>query len=447
MNEDMNISPMSSPVLNALLNDVVTTLSSVDQTINQLMATKSALLATASRIADDEPFDSVDSREMSQRAVASEIGAALRLSDRTIESHMGTAARLAERFLATAASFGAGRISQAHVRVIMDAGEAIENAADRARYETIVVARAETESPNRLRPYAAQIAERFRERSFTERHREAREKRATWVKGRDDGMSELVIFAPSALVHGMHDRATQMALKVRAENARAAKQPTGCAADISTDEFADQRTLNQLRVDLLADLVLTGTPTGHQTEDELLGEIRAHIDITVPALSLTDPDEIASPAHLEGVGPVDPATARILTGKASGFDRVFTHPASGMVLGVDRYRPSAEMRRYLKARDRRCRFPGCRLLARICDDDHTIDHALGGATTITNLADFCRRHHVTKHQTPWKVRQLGGGVLEWTSPTGRIHVDRPPGVATYVTFEDVAERMPTTAPF
>ncbi|MGV2982258.1 HNH endonuclease signature motif containing protein, partial [Microbacterium sp. AGC85] len=146
-------------------------------------------------------------------------------------------------------------------------------------------------------------------------------------------------------------------------------------------------------------------------------------------------------------GPVDPATARILVGNAPGFDRVFTHPASGMVLGVDRYRPSSEMRRYLRARDRRCRFPGCRLVARLCDDDHTIDHAHGGATTVANLADFCRRHHVTKHQTPWKVRQLGGGVLEWTSPTGRIYVDRPPGVATYVTFDDVADRMPSKAPF
>lgn len=438
---------MTNPVLNALLDDVVSTVTSVDQTINQLMATKSALLATASRIADDEPFDSVDSREMSQRAVSTEIAAALRLSDRTIESHMGTAARLQECFPATAASFGAGHISQAHVRVIMDAGDQIEDAESRARFEAIVVARAEAESPNRLRPFAAQTAERFRERSFTERHREARERRATWVRGRDDGMGELVIFGPSTIINAMHDRATQLALAVKAENAKAAKESGHASSDVVADDFADERTLNQLRVDLLADLVLTGTPTGHETEDGLLGEIRAHVDITVPMLTLTDLDEIASPAHLEGIGPIDPATARILTGNASGFDRVLTHPVSGMVLGVDRYRPSAEMRRYLRARDRRCRFPGCRLLARLCDDDHTIDHARGGATSLTNLADFCRRHHVTKHQTPWRVRQLGGGVLEWTSPTGRIYVDRPPGVATHVTIDDVVDRMPSEAPF
>ncbi|MGM7671522.1 DUF222 domain-containing protein [Microbacterium sp. A93] len=443
----MTNSTMTNPALNVLLDDVVSTVTTVDQTINQLMAVKSALLATASRIADDEPFDSVDSREMAQRAVATELGAALRVSDRTIEAHMGAAARLVELFPATAASFGAGRISQAHVRVIMDAGEQIEDAEKRARFEAIVVARAEAESPNRLRPFAKQVAEKFRERSFTERHREARERRATWVKGCDDGMAELVVYGPSVIIHGMHDRATQMAFAVKRANAKAAKAAGGSAPEETADDFADERTLNQLRVDLLADLVLTGVPTGHETEDGLLGEIRAHVDITVPVLTLTDADELASPAHLEGVGPVDPATARILTGNVAGFDRILTDPVSGMVLGVDRYRPSAEMRRYLRARDRRCRFPGCRLVARLCDDDHTIDHALGGATALTNLADFCRRHHVTKHNTPWQVRQLGGGVLEWTSPTGRIYIDRPPGIATHVTFDDVEDRMPVKAPF
>lgn len=431
----MNKSAMPTSACRALLDDVVKTLSSVDTTINQLTAVKSALLATAFRIADDEPFDSVDSREMAQRAVATEIGAALRVSDRVIEGQMGDAARLVADFPATAASFGAGRINQAHVRIILAAGTPIEDADDRARFDELVVAQAEVESPNRLRPFAKQLAERFRGQSFTERHREARERRGVWTRERDDGMAELVQFGPTAIIHAEHDRLTEMAFAVKSENAKLNKEAPA-------DAFADERTMGQLRADILADLILTGTPTGHTTEDGLLGEIRAHIDITVPALTLTDSDEVAAPAHLEGVGPVDPATARILAGNAPGWDRVLTHPVSGMMLGVDRYRPTAEMRRYLRARDRRCRFPGCRLLARLCDGDHTIDHALGGPTEIGNLADFCRRHHVTKHCTPWKVRQLGGGVLEWTSPTGRIYVDRPPGVATHVTFEDIADRMP-----
>ncbi|WP_370651858.1 hypothetical protein [Microbacterium sp.] len=30
-----------------------------------------------------------------------------------------------------------------------------------------------------------------------------------------------------------------------------------------------------------------------------------------------------------------------------------------------------------------------------------------------------------KHNTAWTVKQLPGGVLEWTSPTGRIYIDTP----------------------
>lgn len=353
---------------------------------------------------------------------------------------MGDATRLVQDFPATAASFGAGRISQSHVRIILEAGGPIEKVAERARFEELVVARAEEESPNRLRPYAEQVAERFRALSFSDRHREARERRGVWIRQREDAMAELVQFGPSAIIHAERDRLTQMASAVKADNASVAEAA-------ATDDFADQRTMNQLRADILADLILTGTPTGHTTVDGLLGAIQAHIDVTVPALTLTDSDAQAAPGHLEGVGPVDPATARILTGNTPGFDRVLTDPITGSVLGSNRYRPSADMRRYLRARDRRCRFPGCRILARLCDVDHTIDHAHGGLTEIGNLADFCRRHHVAKHSTPWRVRQLGGGVLEWTSPTGRVYVDHPPGVATHVTFEDVQDRAPAEAPF
>ena len=440
---------MTHPELNILLDDVVTTAAGLETTINQLMAVKTALLATASRIADDEPFDSLDDRELTRRAVAAELAAVLRVSDRTLEAQMGDAAMLVGSFPATAEAFGSGGISHAHVRVILAAGASIETQSGRDAFEALVLIRAERESPNRLRPYALQTAERFRDVSFTERHRQARERRGVWTRQREDGMAELVQFGPAALIQAERDRLTQMARvekEARAELAQ--RQPHGSvSADEPQDDFADQRMMAQLRCDLLTDLVLTGSPAGHSTGDGVLGEIRAHIDITVPVLTLTDTDDSAQPGHLEGIGPIDPETARLLVSQAPGFDRVLTDPVAGTVLGVDRYRPSAQMRRYLRARDRRCRFPGCRMLARLCDGDHTRDHALGGPTRIDNLADLCRRHHMTKHATPWRVRQLGGGLLEWTSPTGRSYVDRPPGVATVITAADVYERLPGPAPF
>jgi hypothetical protein len=79
----------------------------------------------------------------------------------------------------------------------------------------------------------------------------------------------------------------------------------------------------------------------------------------------------------------------------------------------------------VRVRDRHCRFVGCRQPVHRCDLDHTIDAATGGATSAVNLAHLCRRHHVLKHDTAWTVRQLPGGILEWTSPTGRVYVDTP----------------------
>ncbi len=49
-----------------------------------------------------------------------------------------------------------------------------------------------------------------------------------------------------------------------------------------------------------------------------------------------------------------------------------------------------------------------------------------GPTALWNLAHLCQRHHSMKQFTLWKVRQLKGGVLEWTSPTGRIYREDAP---------------------
>jgi hypothetical protein len=92
---------------------------------------------------------------------------------------------------------------------------------------------------------------------------------------------------------------------------------------------------------------------------------------------------------------------------------------------VDTYTPNRAMRRWLKARDGRCRWPGCTNPVQRADLDHTQAWVDGGPTSIANLAHLCRRHHLMKHTTAWRVRQLPGGVLEWTSPLGNIHRDEP----------------------
>ncbi len=190
-------------------------------------------------------------------------------------------------------------------------------------------------------------------------------------------------------------------------------EASGC-----TDEAdvvgGDARTLDELRADVLADLLLATDPVAHNIGPTGLAAIHATVQVTVPVLALID-DGVRDPFEtgvLDGRSPVDPETARQLAANAPGFDRVLTHPISGAVLAVDRYRSTEELRRHLRVRDEHCRFPGCRIPARRCDIDHTIDHARGGQSSAANLAHLCRRHHTLKHQTAWTVTQRNGGVLE-----------------------------------
>jgi len=125
---------------------------------------------------------------------------------------------------------------------------------------------------------------------------------------------------------------------------------------------------------------------------------------------------------------------------------VLTHPITGAILAVDHYRPNADLRRLLHARDSRCRFPTCGLSPAAQDLDHTIDAAYGGATEEGNLGGLCRRHHVLKHQTAWSVKQRGAGALEWTSPAGNSYIDKPPSPVTFTIDDPDPDHAPGPDP-
>jgi hypothetical protein len=188
----------------------------------------------------------------------------------------------------------------------------------------------------------------------------------------------------------------------------------------------DTRTLDQLRADILADLLLTTTPTS--VTETSLEAIKATVQITISAADLTANDERL--AQLNGHGPLTTDAARILAGHATSWDRVFLDPR-GMVVETDNYVPTTGMKRYLRARDQHCRFPGCRAPAHRCQIDHNRDHAKGGPTAVSNLALFCTSHHPLKHpdvddRDRWTAKQLDDGVILWTSPLGRSYTDEPP---------------------
>ena len=153
--------------------------------------------------------------------------------------------------------------------------------------------------------------------------------------------------------------------------------------------------------------------------------VRATVHVTVPVLTLLGSSE--TPAELEGYGPIDPETARQLAASAPSFQRILTHPESGVVLSVGRgsYAVPKDLRRWLVLRDETCRFPGCSRSARRSEIDHTVDWQFGSETAHLNLAHLCLSHHHFKHQTAWSYTQDAHGRLEWTSTTGHRYATEP----------------------
>lgn len=90
------------------------------------------------------------------------------------------------------------------------------------------------------------------------------------------------------------------------------------------------------------------------------------------------------------------------------------------------------MKRAVRARDRHCRFPGCRRPARHCDLDHTIPFTkvggtlVGPGTVYDNLGCLCRFHHQIKAMPGWKLEQDQRGRFIWTTPNGMRFVVHPP---------------------
>lgn len=398
------------------LDAIVTSLAAARRGVAALQAMEVHLLHAANTIALERVDASTGDGDLPLRAVAAEIAAALRVSDRTVQRQLDHASMLVLRFPATHDALTAGRIARAHVQVIVDAGARIDDAGVRARYESVVLEVAERESASRLKGFARLAAERLLPRGIDERHVDAVEDRGVIVDDLEDGVSELRLRAPSTLVHGIHDRLTRAALAVRDGDA------------------TETRSVEQLRADLLCDLALTGAPAAHGVA-EILGAVRAEVCVTVPVMTLAG--ATGAPALLDGTQPVDVVTALQLVGGATGWDRVLTDPITESVLAVDRYRPSAELRRFLRAVDVRCRFPGCMIPARNSDLDHVHDAARGGPTEAANLTSLCRRHHVLKHHSPVAPGE-GPRRHHHTDESDRTKVPRP---------DPSARRVPSGRPW
>lgn len=356
------------------------------------------------------------SRELIERSLRLELAAALRVTENVAGMLLARAEMLVHRYPSVLQSLSHARMTERHAQALVDefAGLAPEVG---ARLEDRARVLAESLPVGSFRRSLRRLIEQELAPTLSERHESAVRRRRVFIEPDADGMSWLHALIPSVEAHAIHGRITAMAGAIR--DAERGSERGGAAA-----AGGAERSLDELRADVLCDLLVDGVAAVHPAGAR---GIRATVVVTVPALALVGVDGTGDPAMVEGVGPIPIERARELCGSATGWIRVLTHPETGVVVSVGRtrYRPPPELAKLVKWRAERCMAPGCGMPASRCQIDHSIDWALGGETSITNTAPLCQGHHTIRHHGGWAIRQLGDGSLEWTSPSGRCYIVQP----------------------
>lgn len=239
---------------------------------------------------------------------------------------------------------------------------------------------------------------------------DARKKdRRVWISPGDDGSSSLSAVLPADEAIACYQRVDQI------------------ARGIVLDRTAgDKRTRDQIRADVLVDLICGRV----EHAAPLSSEVQIVVPVTVLLGLSTDPGEIP------GYGPIPAAVAREMALRpGSTWRRILTDPLGKLVEIADRRLPTAAQARHVRARNRRCVFPGCSRTSQRAEIDHTIPYSAGGATITRNLGPICRKHHRMRHSGRWRVTQPKEGTFVWSSPVGAMLVAHP---HSYITPEYVS---------
>ncbi|MCQ1986865.1 HNH endonuclease signature motif containing protein [Arthrobacter sp. zg-Y844] len=387
---------------------------------------------------------------------ASECAAILNIPQVTAQRMMFEADRLCSTHTATLTALEEGQLSYQHVQVVLD--QCLNVPPDQLpEFEADLLAAAAGQTRAQFSCKARRLRERKFPETISKRHLTAFEQRKVTLDREEDGMSCL-----SAHLRAAEAQQIYTALSTAAWGEQSA---------------GDSRTADQLRSDILAQLLMgssrglfaaagtqrgagtrnraghaedsgcfagggdTGDDTGGATQrnGDIVGSEGTNVLTTGPDEGIIPRTEIMvlinaetlfgaddQPAELHGYGPISAEAARRLARNAVGWTGLAQDPHTGEILGVGRRRKvPAGLRRWLRARDGTCRFPGCRVSTANSDVDHTIDWAQGGPTDHGNLEHLCRRHHRFKTLGYWKACQPEPGVIEWTSPTGRVYRTEP----------------------
>ncbi|BDZ54116.1 HNH endonuclease signature motif containing protein [Agromyces marinus] len=392
------------------LGEVLADIAATERMIRWAQAQQVVLIEAARRLHAELEGVSGSSgaaeRDLATRSFVAELATVLVAPEATAGRLAADAGRLVGPRADTLAALAAGAVGVAHVRSMLELTRDLpaDVAAD---LEQRALADAGSRTSIAFRQRVRRLRERLHPESLASRRRRAADERRIHLDPAPDGMAWLSRFIGAERAVAIVDRLDSLAA-ASADRARQSP-PAG---------LRDARTHAQRCVDLAADLLVSGVLDGGAAADTR--RIVPRVTVTVPVLSLLGATD--EPAELDGYGPIDAETARVIAAHAPSVRRLLVHPETGAALSYGRtaYRVGADLAGYLRVRDGRCRFPGCSRRAVRSDLDHTTAWVHGGGTDAGNLAHLCRRHHRLKHESGWRVAAEPGGVLRWTSPAGHV---------------------------
>lgn len=304
------------------------------------------------------------------------------------------------------------------------------------------------------------------ERGERERRRVALSLRDARLDVSDDGTATLSVTGSVATMLALNARIDGIARRCR--------------------KGGDQRTLAQLRADIVAALALFGTVALPGPDEDSPDQIVTpdEVEGLVAVINATPPGHVELVLHWDALvgravcptcrGPIVPSQGEARAsgrsevppppgwvGELCGYPsawltpeeareialrpgsvlfRLLTDPADGRCLerSVARYAPDADMRRQIRAADAYGRGPGCRRPAATCEIDHEQPWGQGGLTSEPNLNAKSMLDHFRKTKRLWSSAMNVRRDLTWTTLLGQVARTRG---HDYRQYHDAFERL------
>ncbi len=394
--------------------DYLTAIERQESWLQALMHRAVIAVAGTESAPGDDPIYKLDDSERE------DVSTALRISPTGAQIKIDVARALTNHLPNTCSALAVGEISAAHANAI--ARETV-SALNQGLPESVIfeienraIAYAEFHTPSQVGNLVRKVIAQRTPEEFEESAASAREMRRVSCFDEPNGMSTIVALLPA------HDAKIVMnALEAFIINSESRNGEKNSNQEVTNEEEFDISGAGALTKDMKRADALAAIAS--QFLGSTLDEVTPHrrplaVNVTIDLPTLMGLAE--NPGELAGYGAIPASVAREIAADAR-WKRFITEPITGNLLdfGRESYEPPQALKDFLIARDRTCRFPGCRRSAILSDLDHAQSWESGGRTSLENLGALCRRHHKLKTHYGWHVESFSDGSCMWRSPAGK----------------------------